>query len=295
VATIGVFDGVHLGHRAILDTTTTWARTERRRSVLLTFSVHPDLVVHGRAPELLLSLDHRLREIERAGIDAAVVLPFDRELRELSAEEFVARILAGSLRIRGLVLGHDTAVGRDRHGDARRLDQLGAQHGFEVKSVGEVAIDGEVVSSTRIRAALERGDLAAAGRLLGRAPAVVGTVVPGDRRGRAIGFPTANLDVESDCLPADGVYAVLVLLNAGDRRFGGLCNVGRRPTFGPGSARVIEVHLLDFDGDLYGERLEVVFEQRLRDERRFGGPDELAAQIRADRVAAEEVLRRSRP
>ena len=284
---------MHLGHRAILDTTLTWARMERRKAVVITFSVHPDLVVRGRAPELLLSLDHRLREIERAGIDATLVLPFDEELREYTAEQFVERILVGSLRLRGLVLGHDTAVGKDRRGDAKLLDQLGMRNGFEVKSVGEIAIDGEVVSSTRIRDALQRGDLATASRLLGRPHSVLGTVVPGDARGRLLGFPTANLDVESDCKPADGVYAVLVV--DGEQRYGGVCNVGRRPTFGGGAQSLVEVHLLHFQGDLYGRRIEVVFVQRLRDERKFKGPDELVAQIRADVAAAEEVVRRTRP
>jgi len=180
IATIGVFDGLHLGHRAILDRALAWARTERRPAVLVTFSVHPDLVVHGRAPEPLLSLDHRLREVERAGIDAALVLRFDAALRELSAEAFVEQILVGSLRVHGVVLGHDTAVGRDRRGDARLLRELGGRHGFEVVSVGRVAIDGEVVSSTRIRELLRKSDLDAAARLLGRAPSVLGTVVRGD-------------------------------------------------------------------------------------------------------------------
>lgn len=289
IATIGVFDGVHLGHRAILDRTLSWARTERRPAVLVTFSVHPDLVVRGRAPELLLSLDHRLREIERAGIDAALILSFDVRLRELSAEEFAERILAGSLGVRGIVLGHDTAVGKDRRGNAALLDALGARLGFEVQSVGEIAIDGAVVSSTRIRDALRRGDLGTARQLLGRAPSLLGTIVHGDGRGRSIGFPTANLDTESECPPADGVYAVLAL--HGERRLRGLCNVGLRPTF-DGRRRCVEVHLLDFDEELYGTTLEVVFLQRLRDERRFAGPDELRAQIGLDRAAAEEVFRR---
>jgi riboflavin kinase/FMN adenylyltransferase len=260
---------------------------------VLTFSVHPDLVVHGKSPDLLLSLDHRLRELERAGIDATLVLPFDAKLRELSAEQFVEQILVGSLAVRGLVLGHDTAVGKDRRGDAKRLDELGAQHGFEVHSVGEIAIDGVVVSSTRIRQALQQGDLETASKLLGRAPSVVGVVVPGDARGRELGFPTANLDVESDCRPKDGVYATLVL--HGSERHAGLCNIGRRPTFDRGEQRHVEVHLLDFHGDLYGQRLEVVFVQRLRDERKFAGAAELVAQIRADRTEAEEVFRRTRP
>jgi len=290
VATIGVFDGVHLGHRAILDRTLTWARTERRPAVVITFSVHPDLIVRGEAPEPLQSLDQRLREIERAGIDATLALPFDASLRELSAETFAERILAGSFALRGLVLGHDTAVGKDRGGDAKRLDEIGARLGFEVVSVGEIAIDGEIVSSTRIRDALRRGDLETASRLLGRAPALLGRVVRGEGRGRTIGIPTANLDVQRACPPANGVYAVLAIVGPHRRR--ALCNIGLRPTFGAAAQRTIEVHLLDWSGDLYGESMEVVFLKRLREERRFAGPDELVAQIHADRAAAEEVLRR---
>jgi riboflavin kinase/FMN adenylyltransferase len=293
IATIGVFDGLHLGHRAILDRTLAWARTEQRPAVLITFGVHPDLVVHGRAPETLLSLDHRLREVERTGIDAALVLQFDTTLRELSAEEFVAQILVASLDVHGVVLGHDTAVGRNRRGNAELLGHLGAQHGFEVTSVGRIAVDGEVVSSTRIRELLKHGSIDAAARLLGRSPSVLGTVVKGDQRGRSLGFPTANLDTESECHPGDGVYVVLVL--RGEKRFGGVCNIGRRPTFHQGGAALVEVHLLDWSGDLYGERLEVVFLKRLREERKFASADELVRQIEVDRAAAEEFFRRNRP
>lgn len=290
VATIGVFDGVHLGHRAILDRMLSWARTERRPALVITFSVHPDEIVRGAAPPPLQSLEQRLAELERAGVDATLVLPFDAQLRELSAEAFAERILAGSLALRGLVLGHDTAVGRDRRGDARLLDTLGARLGFVVQSVGQIAVDGEVVSSTRIRAALQRGDLEAATRLLGRAPSLLGRVVAGAGRGRTIGLPTANLEVGAACPPANGVYAVLALFRG--ERHTGLCNVGVRPTFGSGARPTIEIHLLDWSGDLYGESLEVVFLARLRDERKFAGPAELLAQIAADRRAAEGVLSR---
>jgi riboflavin kinase/FMN adenylyltransferase len=293
IVTIGVFDGVHLGHRAILDRTLSWARTEKRPAMLLTFGVHPDLVVHGRTPEPLLSLEHRLREVERAGLDAALVLQFDTKLRELSAEAFVEQILVGSLAVHGVVLGHDTAVGRDRRGDAARLAALGAQHGFEVAAVGRIAVDGEVVSSTRIRELLKLGAIDAAAKLLGRAPSVVGVVVPGDKRGRELGFPTANLDSESECHPGDGVYVVLVI--HGDKRIGGVCNIGRRPTFHQGGNALVEVHLLDWSGDLYGERLEVVFLKRLREERKFASAAELVRQIEVDRAAAEEFFRRNRP
>ncbi len=290
VATIGVFDGVHLGHRAILDRTISWARMENLPSALITFSVHPDLVVRGRAPALLLSLDHRLREIERAGIDHAIILHFDARLREMSAEEFVATILVRSLSIRGLVLGHDTAVGRDRRGDSKLLSRVGAEHGFQVQVVGEIAVDGQVVSSTRIREALQAGDLEEASRMLGRPPSVFGRVVAGERRGRTLGFPTANLDTQSECLPALGVYAVIAAVEGAI--FEGICNIGRRPTFHQGADVSTEVHLLDFYGDLYAKVIEVVFLARLRGEKAFPDKDSLVKQIHEDRAAALEIFRR---
>lgn len=292
VATLGVFDGVHVGHRAILDRTLHWAKLEQRKAVVITFSVHPDQVIRGQAPPLLLSLEHRRRELERCGLDAAVVLTFDQELRQMAAETFVERILVQSLRIRGLVLGHDTAVGLGRRGNAALLDRLGGVHGFEVKVVGEIAVDGTVVSSSRIRDALQHGDLEEASRLLGRPPALVGRVRAGDGLGRKLGFPTANLDPATECHPAGGVYAVLVTHRG--RCYEGLCNIGRRPTLGVEGELRIEVHLLDHEGDLYGEELEVVFLAKLRDERRFAGLDQLRAQIAVDRKAAEPHFERVR-
>jgi len=292
VATVGVFDGVHVGHRAILDRTLNWARTEGRAAVVITFGVHPDKVVHGRSPTLLHSLAHRQRELARCGIDATLVLSFDEKLRQMPAEEFVARILVKSLQIRGLVLGHDTAVGKDRRGDARLLTALGRQQGFEVQSVGELALDGEVVSSSRIREAYRNGRLDQVTRLLGRAPSILGTVEEGKRRGRTLGFPTANLACPDEGRPSEGVYAVLVLRKG--QRHEGICNIGHRPTFEDSSHSTVEVHLLDFDGDLYGEELEVLFLARLRSEQRFDGPEQLIAAIRRDREAAEEVFRRTR-
>jgi riboflavin kinase/FMN adenylyltransferase len=290
IATLGVFDGVHMGHQAILESTLNWARTEERPAVMITFSVHPDLVVHGRAPPLLQSLDHRLRILERFGVDAAVVLPFNAALRDCSPEDFVQQVLVTGLGIRGLVLGHDTAVGKNRAGDAARLRELGNQHGFEVHVVGEISLDGQVISSTRIREALQSGELENAAQMLGRSPSILGEVVQGDQRGRTIGFPTANLDAGSECLPAVGVYATLVLHKG--KRHAGLCNVGRRPTFETVSTVTLEVHLLGFEGDLYGETLEVVFLQHLRGEKKFAGIDELRQQLQADRAAATALFQR---
>ncbi len=291
VATLGVFDGVHLGHRAILDRTMNWARTESRPAVVITFSIHPDRVVRGEAPPLLMSLDHRRRELERCGLDATIALEFNDDLRRWSATEFVDQVLIGCLGIHGLVLGHDTALGRNRQGDAAFLDRLGKDRGFAVAVVGEIAIDGAVVSSTNIREALAQGNLEQAAALLGRAPSLLGTVVPGQQRGRALGFPTANLDVSHECVPANGVYAVIALWKG--QRLEGICNIGHRPTFEARGQRTVEVHLLDLDADLYGEPLELIFVARLRPERRFPGVEQLREQLVADRAAAIEVFRRS--
>lgn len=292
IVTIGVFDGVHVGHRFILDTTLAWARTEDRPAVVVTFTVHPDAIVHGKAPPLLQSVPQRLREMARIGMDACLALPFDERIREISAEQFVEEVFVRSLGIRGLVLGHDTAIGKDRRGDAPLLQELSHEHGFEMQTVGEIAIDGVVASSSRIRRALEEGDLDAATRLLGRHPSVLGRVVRGAGRGRGLGFPTANLEPGASLPPREGVYACLALVDR--QRHEAICNIGRRPTFETDSSPRIEVHLLDFQGDLYGATLEVVFLSRLRDERKFAGVDELKAQILADRAAALEVFRRTR-
>jgi len=283
-ATIGVFDGVHLGHRAILERTIACARDLGRPAAALTFSVHPDRLLRGRAPRTLQSLEHRLQAMDELGLDGAVVLEFDARLRDRSAEEFVDLYLVRALAIRRLVLGHDTAIGQDRRGDASLLRELGGRLGFTVEVVGEVCIGGVPISSTTIRSALESGDLAAARAMLGRAPSVLGRVVEGARRGRTLGFPTANLDVREDCVPAAGVYAVLVREEARVHR--GVCNIGLRPTFDAGPHVVVEVHLLGFSGDLYGRLLRVDFIERLRPEQRFADAAALRLQIARDIDAA---------
>ncbi len=287
-----MFDGVHRGHQAILA-----ANVERSRELgavptVLTFRRHPKRLLLGRAPRTLTTLEHRLELFARAGIAHSVALSFDQELRNLSAAEFTRQVAVEGLGVRRFVLGFDSKFGRDRDGTPESL----CAAGFEVEVVPEVLLGGRPVSSTAIREAVELGDLAAASAMLGRPVSVFGRVVRGSSLGQRIGFPTANLDLHHELHPPPAVYACRVhRLSAGGERqhHGGVANIGFRPTIAPQPPRVpqVEVHVLDFSGDLYGERIELEFVARLREERRFSGVAELAAQIARDVAAAREVLR----
>lgn len=287
---MGVFDGVHLGHQAILRRNTERARELGAQSTVVTFREHPKAVLLGHAPRTLTSLEHRLELFRRAGIEHTVALTFDEELRQIDARDFARELLAGALSARQLVLGFDGKFGRDRQGTPEFLRDLG----YEVEVVPEVLVGGRPVSSTAIREAVELGDLDGAARMLGRPVAVYGDVVAGDAVGRKLGFPTANLDLHHELRPPAGVYACRAYRTQSvlPAAHPAVANIGFRPTLAeqrPAAASV-EVHLLDFDGDLYGESLEVEFVARLRDERRFANLTELAAQIGSDVLAARAVL-----
>jgi riboflavin kinase/FMN adenylyltransferase len=298
VVTIGNFDGLHVGHRAILEVVAERARSLRGEMVVYTFDPHPRKVIRpDRAPGLLLTLEQKLEYLEQAGVDVAIVEPFTPEFRETSAEEFVRRYLHERLRPREVYVGYDFHYGKDREGSMRVLTEMGPLLGFSVTIIPEVTIGGRDVNSTRIRALLGEGRVEQAAELLGRPYAIRGRVVEGDRRGRTLGFPTANLAPENELLPAPGVYAADVrFLDAGDppagRHFAAVANVGHRPTFHRGDALVAEAHLLDFDADVYDRRAEVSFEARIRSERRFPGPEALRKQIAKD---VEEARRRLAP
>lgn len=292
VVTIGVFDGVHAGHRALLGATRAAAAQHGASSVALVFDPHPDeLLRHGMQVPRLAPLAVNLARIEAAGIDHAVPVRFDESLRWLTADAFLAG-LAPAIGLRGLAMGRGSAFGRDRRGTVERMQQLGADHGFSVTVVDPVEIGGAVVSSTRVRAAIAAADFDAA-RRLGVAAYLQGIVVPGDRRGREMGFPTANLRFDyTPAMPALGIYAGRVTL--ADPQVGpahpSLVSIGTRPTFHTGGAVLVEVHLLDFDGDLYGSELGVELVGRLRDEQRFDDVSSLVEQMQRDEVQGRAVL-----
>jgi riboflavin kinase/FMN adenylyltransferase len=287
---IGNFDGVHHGHQALLRATVEEARRRDGVSVVLTFDPHPQAVVGQRpVPRRLTTDGQRARILSGLGVDRLALLPFTPERARETPAEFGRAVLAGMLDARAVVVGENFRFGRDRAGDVEVLRGMGPALGFEVRALPPVLHDGRPVSSTRIRAALEAGDVEEARALLGRPFALEGVVESGDGRGRTIGVPTANLRPETEALPAVGVYAGRVRLPDGGRATA-VVNVGRRPTFGGTGATTVEAHILDFEGDLYGRRLEVELELRLREERAFPDAAALVAQIRDDVATARARL-----
>jgi riboflavin kinase/FMN adenylyltransferase len=295
--TMGVFDGVHRGHRLLLDTTRAAASEHDAASVALVFDPHPDEVLHaGRQVPRLAPLDENLRLIAAAGIDHAIPIRFDDALRALAPEAFLAA-LARSLELRSLVMTAASAFGRGRSGTPDRMRALGAERRFDVRICQPLEVASEVVSSSRVRAALLDGDVASATDLLGHPPALIGTVIHGDGRGRDLGFPTANLAFDyRPLLPPLGIY--LGLVDVPERGVGpghpALISIGVRPTFHSAAGVLVEVYLLDWSGDLYGARLRVELVGRLREERRFDDVDQLVQQMRRDEATARAVLERDR-
>jgi riboflavin kinase/FMN adenylyltransferase len=286
--TIGVFDGLHLGHRAILERALARARLAGGRCVVMSFDPHPDVVLAKsgfHSPPPLTPLGERRERVVALGADTFEVIPFTRELAALEPEEFVDRYLVYAHGPVALVVGEGFALGRGRSGNVARLREIGATRGFEVEAVPLVIVDGAPVSSTRIRGALAEGNVAEAARFLGRRYALRGTVVTGDGRGRELGFPTANLRLlEERVVPADGIYAVQARVGDEPTLRPAAMGIGMRPTF-DGQLRTLEVHLLDWSGDLVGRALEVEFVDWLRPELRF---DSAQALIEAmDRDVAE--------
>ena len=292
--TIGAYDGVHLGHRALLRNLSDRAAAEGLSTVVVTFDRHPAAVVRpDSAPKQLTSLEQKLELLAECGIDRTLVVSFDEARADETAEEFVQEVLVDQLGARLVVVGEDFHFGHGRKGNVELLRRLGAEHGFEVVGVGLTGDGSEAVSSTRIRALLAAGDVAGAAELLGRLHEVRGPVVRGDGRGGPeLGFPTANVAVDDDiALPADGIYAGYLTRADGSVHRAAI-SVGRRPTFyEPGTAPVlVEAYLLGFDGDLYGEAVRVSFVAHLRAEQRFDSVEALIAQMKADVEATERVL-----
>jgi riboflavin kinase/FMN adenylyltransferase len=282
--TIGVYDGVHLGHQYVLNS----LAASGLPVVVVTFGNHPvEVIDREAAPDLLTSVERRIELLAEFGVSTAAVVDFDDDFRRLAAEEFVEKLLVATFRAKRVAVGRGFRFGYKQLGDIALMRTLGERHHYEVEDV-EIFEEGVPVRSTVIRALLREGDAAAAARLLGRPHRLPGTVVPGDQRGRQIGFPTANLATPAGLLvPGSGVYATRIRLDGVTHK--AVVNIGNRPTFG-GSDSVVEAHVLDFSEDLYGRVLEVDFVFRLRSERKFSGIDELVAAISDDIAAARQLL-----
>lgn len=296
VVTPGNHDGVHLGHRALVTAARDVASTSDvpLRVVALTFDPHPlHFMAPDRAPPLLTDLPRRAELLRSAGADDVHVQAFDRAFSQLSPEAFVEGVLIAKLNARAVVVGPDFRFGAGRRGDVALLTTLGAPHGMQVSTVTPITLDGELVSSSHVRAALMRGDVERAARMLTRVHELTRRVVQGHQRGRTIGFPTANLELEGLLAPADGVYAVSVRILDGEpslseQRYAGVANLGVRPTVNGG--RSLEVHVLDFQGDLYGRSLRIGFVARLRGETKFPDLAALRAQIASDVEAGRRAI-----
>jgi riboflavin kinase/FMN adenylyltransferase len=290
VATVGSFDGIHLGHQAILGQLKERAAYYRSASVVMMFEPQPrEYFAREQAPARLMRIREKVEALADTGVDRVFCLQFNRALRSLSAQAFVEQVLVRGLGIKCLVVGDDFHFGRDRSGDYEMLVRMGALHHFEVLETHSIQMGGERISSTRIRRELELGNFAEAAKLLGKPFRISGRVVYGQRLGRQLGVPTANVNLHRYRAPLAGVFAVEVALD-GRRRIPGVANVGVRPTVGDLVKPVLEVHLLDWSGDIYGRRIQVEFRHKLREETKFSSMDELVTHIQADIAAARRFF-----
>lgn len=290
--TIGNFDGVHRGHQALFQRVKYWAKELNGQSVVITFSPHPiEVLFPAKALSFITSHEQKLELIASCGIDATIVVPFSREFSHISAREFVEDILVDKLGIKAIVVGYDYRFGHSREGDIDFLRQMGAEHGFSVDTVSGVRMNDTVVSSTVIRQRIIQGNIREANEFLGRPFEVSGTVITGKKRGAGLGFPTANIWMPRQASPRTGVYVVEAVIEG--KTYGGAANLGYNPTFGD-SDFCLEVHIFDFNRNIYGKPITVRFLDRLRDEKRFSGPDELIEQIRKDVLEARKTLARMR-
>ncbi|HWY39385.1 MAG TPA: bifunctional riboflavin kinase/FAD synthetase [Chthoniobacterales bacterium] len=289
---IGVFDGVHRGHQAVISTSADHAKAANGTPVVVTFDPHPEKVLRPQsAPHLLSATQHKIALIRALGVRHLLVINFDKQFAATEPEDFVQQLVEYSRPLREICVGHEWSFGKNRRGNLDLLKKLGAEFNFEVVGVPPIKTNDEVVSSTAIRQAIERGDFARAAAMLGREYTILGTVVRGDDLGKKIGFPTANLSAHSEQFPPNGVYAAEARIDGELHR--GVVNLGVRPTVTSGkSERVLEIHLFDFNRSIYGQDLEVRFVKFLRPERKFENVDTLVAQIRRDVDQARELFGR---
>src|SRR5262245_38274488 len=279
---IGVFDGVHLGHQAVISTSAAHARAINGTPVVVTFDPHPEKILRPeRAPHLLTATPHQIALIRALGVAHLLIIPFDKHFAATEPEDFVKQLVQHSKPLREICVGHEWSFGKNRRGNLQLLEKLGAEFDFNVVGIPPVTVNREIVSSTTIRRAIEDGDLKKAATMLGREYTILGTVVHGDDLGKKIGFTTANLGAHSEQFPPNGVYFAEARL--GDVVYPGVVNLGYRPTMSSGrSDRILEVYLLDFDRDIYGKDLELRFIRYLRPEEKFENVDALIRQIESD-------------
>jgi riboflavin kinase/FMN adenylyltransferase len=291
VLALGNFDGLHRGHTKIIERIRRVAAERGATSLVLTFDPHPPRIVRpDKAPPLLMTLEQKMEALEKAGIHGVAIVRFTHELSRWEPETFVKAVLVDWLRVGEVWVGADFLFGRDRSGNFTLLRILGAHYGFRAEKIDPVRYKDFVVSSTRVRRLVSEGRVDEAGALLGRHVSIDGVVIKGAGRGRELGVPTANVETSNELLPPHGVYATTVTIDG--VVYAGVTNIGLRPTFGDVSKPTIEVHVLDFDRDLYGQTLRIGFVQRLRDERRFADVDALKAQIDADVRRARRLFDR---
>lgn len=293
VVTFGVFDGIHIGHQTVIDTLLKRAAQHQLMSVLIGFYPHPlAFLAPQRCPPLLTPLSKRLEILQQSGIDKIIMLRFDAQIAAMSPEHFVEQVLVKKCRARHVVVGYACQFGKDRAGNAQKLVDLSKIYPFGVTIVPPTEIDSAPVHSTRIREALTQGDLQYSWQLLGRYYSLIGNVIPGDGRGRQIGFPTANIDTQKQVCPPNGVYAIQAKLEG--HRLDGVLNIGIRPTFG-GTTVQVESHFFDFDETIYGKSVEIFLIEKIRGERKFPNPETLIQQIRRDINAAKKILAEINP
>lgn len=287
---IGVFDGVHLGHQRVMGQARDDARAANGTAAVLTFDPHPMRILQpDKAPLLLTSTEHKLALVDKLGMDACLLLTFDQPFSLTPPEQFINTVARQTNHLQEICVGTRFRFGHDRAGDVRLMEALAPQYGFVAKEIQSVMLGEEMISSTAIRQHVLNGRLDSAAAMLGRTFSILGTVESGDHRGRELGFPTANLNPHDEVLPPDGVYAVRVVV--GEKHFGGVVNIGVRPTFADAQPRrVLEVHILNFTRELYGQKVEVLFLSKLRDEQKFASIEALKTQIAADIQAARRFL-----
>lgn len=291
VVTSGTFDGVHLGHQKILRRLQELANRKQGETVLLTYWPHPRLILQpkDKSLRLLTSLSEKVKLLEGMGVDHLIILPFTKELSQMSSEEFIRDILVDKIQTKTLVIGYDHKFGKNREGSFEYLQSHSHLFGFAIEEISRQDVDDLGVSSTKIRTALAQGDITTANKYLGRPYDLSGQVVKGQQIGRSIGFPTANIQIADNykLLPRDGAYAVHADVNS--IRYKAILNIGDRPTV-DGDQKTIEAHLIDFEGDLYGQELRIYFQEFLREEKRFESLDALKNQLAVDRERAIFIL-----